>query len=228
MNEGVLYLVATPIGNLGDITFRAIETLKNADLIACEDTRHSRILLDHYGIRKPLVSFFDYTEKRRAPQLVEKIKNGARIALICDAGTPALADPGWRLVSLAIQEGIRMESLPGPTALVSALVLSGLPTDRFVFEGFMPVKQGQKRNRLMSLKGEKRTVVFYESPHRLLKTLSLMEETLGDIPVVVVRELTKKFEEVVRKKVSEAINYFSGKKVLGEFVILFRNTDYSV
>ena len=221
MSEGILYLVATPIGNLGDFTVRAIETLKKADLIACEDTRHSKILLTHYGIDKPLVSFFDFSEKKKTPFLIEKIKNGVRVALISDAGTPGIADPGYRLIREAIEQGIKIESLPGPAAFLTALVLSGLPPDRFIFEGFFPVKEGQKRKALLALKDEERTVIFYESPHRLLKTLALIQETLGDIPVVVARELTKKFEEVIRRPVSGAISRFSGKKILGEFVILW-------
>ncbi len=221
MNTGVLYLVATPIGNLGDIAYRAVEVLKSVDLIACEDTRHSKILLTHYGIDKPLTSFFDFSEKEKAPRLVEKIKNGAKVALISDAGTPGISDPGYRLVAEAIRAGVRLEAIPGPSALVTALVLSGLPTDRFVFEGFFPVKQGQKKARLLSLKDEERTVIFYESPHRLLKTLEAIRETLGDIEIVVARELTKKFEEVFRARVSEALAHFSHKKILGEFVILW-------
>jgi 16S rRNA (cytidine1402-2'-O)-methyltransferase len=224
MNEGILYLVATPIGNLGDITFRAVEVLKNADLIACEDTRHSKILLDHYGVKKPLTGFFDFSERQKAPLLIQKIKNGAKIALISDAGTPGIADPGYRLIAEAIREKIKIETLPGASAFLTALVLSGLPVHRFAFEGFFPVKEGQKKNLLLSLKDEERTVIFYESPHRLLKTLESIQETLGDIPIVVARELTKKFEEVLRAPVSEARRHFSGKKVLGEFVILWNRS----
>ncbi len=221
MSEGILYLVATPIGNLGDLTVRAVETLKNVDLIACEDTRHSRVLLDHYGIHKPLTSYFDFSEKKRAPGILEKIKNGTKVALISDAGTPGIADPGFRLIAGAVEAGIKIETLPGASAFLAALLLSGLPIDRFVFEGFFPVKSGQKKNKLLSLKEEERTVIFYESPHRVLKTLAVIQETLGDIPLVVARELTKKFEEVIRDKVSKVITHFSNKKVLGEFVILF-------
>ncbi len=220
MNQGVLYLVATPIGNLLDITFRAVETLKKVDVIACEDTRHSKVLLEHYGIKKLLLSYHDFSEKARAPQILEKLKEGQNVALISDAGTPGIADPGYRLVRAVIDEGIRVEVIPGPSAFLTALVLSGLPMHSFVFEGFLPVKSGQKRTKLLSFKDEERTVIFYESPHRFLKTLELIKDTLGDIEIVVARELTKKFEEVVRKKVSETIAHFSGKKILGEFVIL--------
>ena len=221
MGEGVLYLVATPIGNLGDFSVRAIEVLKKVVVIACEDTRHSKILLSHYGIDKPLVSYFDHSEKQKTPFLIEKIKNGGDVALISDAGTPGIADPGYRLIREAISQGIRVESLPGASAFLTALVLSGLPPDRFIFEGFFPVKEGQKRKLLLSLKEEERTVIFYESPHRLLKTLKLIQETLGDISVVVARELTKKFEEVRREPVSATVAHFSEKKILGEFVILW-------
>ncbi len=224
MNRGTLYLVATPIGNLGDLTVRAIEVLKKVDLIACEDTRHSKILLDHYGISKPLVSYFDFSEKKRAPELLEKIKNGANVALISDAGTPGIADPGYRLIAGAVHEGIRIESLPGASAFLSALVVSGLPADRFIFEGFFPVKSGQKKTKLKSLKDEERTVIFYESPYRVLKTLEAIQDVFGDVEIVVARELTKKFEEVIREKVSRIISHFSGKKILGEFVILFNLT----
>ena len=221
MGQGILYLVATPIGNLGDFSHRAVETLKSVDLIACEDTRHSKILFDHYGIRRPLTSFFDFSEKRRTPEMLAKIKQGLRVALVTDAGTPGVSDPGYRLISEAAKDGVRIEALPGASAFLTALVVSGLPMDRFVFEGFLPVKDGARKKRLLSLKGEERTVMFYESPHRLLKTLEAIHNTLGDIPLVVARELTKKFEEVVRKNASGMIEHFKSKKILGEFVILF-------
>jgi 16S rRNA (cytidine1402-2'-O)-methyltransferase len=221
MPAGALYVVATPIGNLGDITVRAIEVLKNADLIACEDTRHSKILLDHYGIQKPLTSYFDHSEKKRSPELVRKIQDGMKLALISDAGTPGIADPGFRLIAEAIRCGVQVEMIPGPSALLTALVLSGLPTDRFVFEGFFPVKSGQRKNRLTELKDEKRTVIFYESPHRILKSLEAVHEVFGDIEIVVARELTKKFEEVARKKAGDMIAHFKAKKILGEFVVLW-------
>lgn len=218
---GKLYLVSTPIGNLADITFRAVETLKKADLIACEDTRHSKFLLEHHGIHKTLVSYHDFSEKKRAPELLEKLKAGQTIALVSDAGTPGIADPGYRLIQAALEAGIPIEAIPGPAAFLTALTVSGLPNDRFIFEGFMPVKSGQKKNKLLSLKEEDRTVIFYESPHRILKTLEAIQETLGDIDIVVARELTKKFEEVLRDKVSQIHSHFSNKKILGEFVILF-------
>ena len=225
MSSGTLYLVATPIGNLGDITLRAVETLKAADLIACEDTRHSRTLLDHYGIHKPLVSYHDFSEAKRVPMLIDKLKRGGTVALISDAGTPGVADPGFRLVREAVVSGVRVEALPGPAAFLAALSVSGLPMHRFTFEGFFPVKAGQKKARLEALKGEERTVIFYESPHRLLKTLAVIRESLGDIPIVIARELTKKFEEVYRGRAGEALAHFSSKKILGEFVILWNLTE---
>ena len=216
----MLYIVSTPIGNLQDITLRAIETLKTVDWIACEDTRHSKTLLDHYGIQKPLVSYHDFSEKKRAPELIGRILEGQKAALISDAGTPGIADPGFRLIQEAIRRNIRLEALPGPCAFLTALVLSGLPVNRFTFEGFAPLKEGAKKKWLQSLKEETRTVIFYESPHRLLKTLRAMKEVLGDVPVVVARELTKKFEEVSRATLSAQIHHFSNKKIQGEFVVL--------
>ncbi len=218
--SGALYLVATPIGNLKDITYRAVEVLKSVDFIACEDTRHAKILLDHYGIQKPLVSYFDHSESKKAPKIIQKIKEGQSVALVSDAGTPGIADPGYRLVAEAIKEGVRLEPIPGPCAALAALGVSGLSTDRFIFEGFLPVKSGARKNRLRALKEEKRTVIFYESPHRILKTLSAIQETFGDIQIVVARELTKKFEEILRGNVREVTEKFQSRKILGEFVIL--------
>lgn len=222
---GILHIVSTPIGNLGDITYRAVDVLKSVDLIACEDTRHSKILLDHYEIRKPLLSYFDHSETKRTPQIIERLKEGQSVALISDSGTPGLADPGFRVIREAIRQGITVQALPGPSAILPALILSGLPVDRFVFEGFLPVKDGQRRRYLESLKNETRTIIFYESPHRLLKTLAAMKDVYGDIEIALVRELTKKFEEVIRKPLSEILASYSEKKVLGEFVILFHLTD---
>ena len=243
MAFGVLYLVSTPIGNLGDITYRAIEILKKVDVIACEDTRHSKILLNHYNVvgvgsprpnddpndngrgnRAPtaaVVSYHNFSENHRAPRLIQQLKEGKNIALVSDAGTPGVADPGYRLVQMAIQEGIRVESIPGPSAFLAALSVSGLPTDRFVFEGFLPVKSSARRSKLLALKNETRTVIFYESPHRLIRSLEAIQEALGDIPIVIARELTKKFEEIRRESVSDALSHFSGKKILGEFVLLW-------
>ncbi|HBQ38039.1 MAG TPA: 16S rRNA (cytidine(1402)-2'-O)-methyltransferase [Candidatus Omnitrophica bacterium] len=216
---GTLYLVSTPVGNLGDLTLRAIETLKGVDVIACEDTRQTGKLLAHYQIRKPLTSLHDHNERQKTPQLIGQLKSGQSIALVSDGGTPLVSDPGWYLVRRAIDAGIAVSWIPGATALIGALVLSGLPTDRFVFEGFLPPKPGARRKRLEALKDEPRTVVLYESPHRLLKTLRDIRETLGDVQIACARELTKMFEEVRRGPVSELIAHFEQKVPKGEFVL---------
>ena len=221
MQSGRLYVVATPIGHLGDLTHRAIEVLKSVDWIACEDTRHSKVLLDHYGIYKPLISYHDFSESRKAPELVQRMKDGQRGALISDAGTPGVADPGYRIISQSVEAGVTVEAIPGPAAFLAALVVSGLPMDRFTFEGFAPLKEAAKKKWFKELAAEERTVVFYESPHRIIKTLEAMKEALGDARVVVARELTKKFEEVRRGNLSDLIAHFSSRKVLGEFVVVW-------
>lgn len=217
----MLYLVATPIGNLKDISLRALEVLKSVTLIACEDTRQARKLLSHYDIHVPLLSYYDHNEEIRLKPLIRRLKEGEDIALISDAGMPVFQDPGYFLTREAIQEGIPFTVIPGPVAAIAALVLSGLPPDRFVFEGYLPPKKGQRQRKLRRFSSEKRTVIFYESPHRLLSALKDILEVLGDIEVVVVREMTKKFEEVLRKKASEQISHFEKKKPQGEFVLLF-------
>jgi 16S rRNA (cytidine1402-2'-O)-methyltransferase len=216
---GTLFLVATPIGNLDDITLRALETLTTVALIACEDTRQTAKLLARHQIRTPLASLHDHNERQRTPELLERLRSGAAIALVSDGGTPLISDPGWWLVRRAIDEGLPVTWIPGPTAAIGALVLSGLPTDRFIFEGFLPVKPGERRRRLEALRGEARTVIAYESPHRLLKTLRDMREIMGDVQVSCGRELTKRFEEVVRGRVSEAIRHFEAHAPRGEFVL---------
>lgn len=220
--SGTLFVVATPIGNLSDVALRALETLKRVDLIACEDTRQTQKLLTRYEIRKPLVSLHDHNERQRAPGLIERLKSGTSVALICDGGTPLVSDPGWWLLHSAIDAQIPVSWIPGPTALIGALVLSGLPTDRFVFEGFLPQKAGARRKRLEALRGETRTVVLYESPHRLLKTLATIEEIVGDVPMSVSRELTKLFEETQRGTVSELLAHFSAHPPKGEIVLVFQ------
>ncbi len=217
----MLYLVPTPIGNLQDITLRALELLKSVDLIACEDTRTSSKLLSHYDIKTPRISYHDHNERGRTPQLIEKLRAGQQIALISDAGSPGISDPGFFLVRACIEAEIPVQALPGPTAIIPALTISGLPTDRFVFEGFLPVKKGRQK-RLSELAEESRTMVFYESPHRIQKTLGNFEETFGGSRgAAVVREISKTFEEAKHGSLSELINFFSDKnKIRGEFVIV--------
>jgi|SRR5579862_2143074 len=195
---GTLYLVATPIGNLEDITFRAVRTLREAGLIACEDTRHTRKLLDHYSIDKPAVSYHEHNERERAAELTAKLLAGVSVALVSDAGMPLVSDPGYRLVAAAIQNGIPVVPIPGASALVTALAASGMPTDAFYFGGFLPAKSGQRIRTLTALAGVEATLVFYEAPHRILDALADVEQTLGPRPVVVARELTKIHEEFVR------------------------------
>ena len=200
-SAGKLFVVATPIGNLSDITIRAIETLKSVDLIAAEDTRTSSILLKHYGISKPSVSFHSYSARERSGEIVERILNGSDAALITDAGTPGVSDPGYVLVRDALQAGIQVVPIPGPTALVTALSASGLRTDRFVFEGFLPLKKG-RQTKLRELSTEARTIVLYESPHRIERTLNDLWNNLGDRKCVVARELTKIHESFYRGTLS--------------------------
>ncbi|UCH11905.1 MAG: 16S rRNA (cytidine(1402)-2'-O)-methyltransferase [Candidatus Omnitrophota bacterium] len=218
--SGILYIVATPIGNLRDVTLRAIDTLKKADLIACEDTRHTRKLTTHYSIETRLISYFEYNKFKKSKYIIGLLKEGKSVALVSDAGTPGVSDPGYRLIKEAIANSINVTILPGPSAIISSLVVSGLPTDRFIFEGFLPNKSAARRKRLESFKDEKRTIVFYESPHRLVKCLNDMLEIFGNINIVCIRELTKKFEEIKRASLEELISYFQTKRPRGEFVIL--------
>lgn len=219
---GTLYLVATPVGNLSDITLRALETLKAVDAIACEDTRRTAKLLHHYQIRKPMVSLHEHNERSRTPGLLERLKTSESVALVCDGGTPLVSDPGWWLVHQAIEEQIPVSWIPGPTALIGGLVLSGLPMERVVFEGFLPPKSGARRRQLEMLKTEPRTIVVYESPHRLLKTLQDVLDVLGDVPMACARELTKTFEEVRRGKASELLSHFEQHPPRGEFIVIFK------
>jgi len=217
--SGKLYIVATPIGNLDDITFRAIETLKNVDLIACEDTRRTKILLEKYGIAKNLVSYYNYNERQRAEELLRELKSGKNIALVSDSGTPGISDPGYVIIKRAIQENITVVPIPGATAFVCALVASGLPMDEFVFVGFLPHKKGRK-TKLEKLSQEERTIIIYESPHRILKTLNELIEYFGDREIVVAKELTKVHEEFFRGKISEVLKKLTPDKIKGEFVIV--------
>lgn len=216
----MLYIVSTPIGNLKDITLRAIEVLKNVDLIAAEDTRHTKILTSRYEIKTPLTSYFEHNKITKGDYLIRLLKERKNVALVSDAGTPGISDPGAHIIGLAIKNGIPLVGIPGPTAFVLGLIISGAPTDRFIFEGFLPAKSAARRKRLSQFKDEKRTVIFYESPHRILRTLYDMLETLGDIRISVMRELTKKFEEVLRDKVSVLINNFEKTRPKGEFLVV--------
>ena len=218
--SGKLYLVATPIGNLGDITFRAVETLRSADVICAEDTRRARILLDRYEIAHKPVSYHEHNAERMALKIVEWVGLGQNVALISDAGTPAVSDPGFRVVRAIIEAGLPLEVIPGPTAVTTALVLSGLGVDRFVFEGFLPVKKG-RRTRLEQLADEKRTIILFESPHRLARTLRDLAEYLGnDRRAVIARELTKIYEEVIRDTLENLLDRYQQTPPKGEIVIV--------
>ena len=217
---GTLYIVSTPIGNLADITLRAIETLKAVDLIAAEDTRHTKILLDRYQIKTPTTSYFEYNKVQKTDYLLKALKEGRSVALVSDAGTPGISDPGSMIIRMCIENAIPVIPIPGPSGLVTALIVSGKPTHKFTFEGFLSNKPVKRKNQLKKLKEEERTVVLYESPHRITKLLSDIEEVYGDIEVVLARELTKKFEEVLRKKVSALIEDFKSRKPRGEFIVI--------
>ena len=219
-SSGKLYLVPTPIGNLADMTYRAVQVLNDADLILAEDTRTSGFLLKHYQISTASQSFHAHNEHKKVEEIIQKLTSGSDIAQISDAGTPGISDPGFLLVRAAIENEIAVEALPGPTAFVPALIQSGFPTDRFVYEGFLPHKKG-RQTRIESWKSEPRTIVLYESPHRLLKALEQFKEILGaERKVSVSRELTKKFEETITGSVAEVLTYFSKKSIKGEFVIV--------
>ena len=216
----MLYIVSTPIGNLKDITLRAIETLKTVDLIAAEDTRHTRILTQHYQIDTPVTSYFEQNEAKKADYLLNCLKEGKNIALVTDAGTPGISDPGFYLIRLAQKNEIPVTVIPGPTALIAALSLSGLPAHNFVFEGFLPFKSAARRKKLEGFQGEKRTLIFYESPHRLLKALEDICDVLSDPYMICAREITKKFEEIKKGTAQQLTEHFKKTKARGEFVIL--------
>ncbi|NPA72865.1 MAG: 16S rRNA (cytidine(1402)-2'-O)-methyltransferase [Gammaproteobacteria bacterium] len=221
--EGTLYIVATPIGNLKDITRRAVETFESVDWIAAEDTRHTRPLLQALGINKPLISLHEHNEAYRSTQLLEKLKAGENGALVSDAGTPLINDPGYYLVKLLREESVEVVPIPGPSAVITALCAAGLPTDRFSYEGFLPAKSGKRKLVLASLVSDVRTLVFYESPHRILATLTDLESVMGsERQIVIARELTKKFEQFVSGTVAEVLAYFTENsgKVRGEFVLM--------
>jgi 16S rRNA (cytidine1402-2'-O)-methyltransferase len=220
-HAGTLYVVSTPIGSLGDITYRAVAVLQRVALVACEDTRRTRILLGHYHIQKPLISYFEHNKTHKARMLVGKLMQGLNIALVSDAGTPGISDPGYRIIQEALSSACAVVAVPGASAGVTALSVSGLPTDKFVFEGFLPVKIQARRRRIKQLYEEQRTVIVYESPHRLLATLLEIQAIIGDIHMVCAREITKKFEEIRREQVSLLIEHFQAEHPKGEFVLLF-------
>lgn len=218
---GTLYLVATPIGNLADITHRALQILKDVDLIACEDTRHTQKLLSHYGINTKTISYHEHNEKQRSRQLIDLLKQGSDIAVVSDAGTPSISDPGFRLVRAAIEIEAAVVPIPGPSALISALIAAGLPTDEFFFAGFLPARSNQRRARLTELKSIPGTLIFYEAPHRLGPALTDAYEVLGEREAVVARELTKVHEELKRGRLSELANHYSNEdSARGEIVVL--------
>jgi len=217
---GTLYLVATPIGNLADITHRALQVLKDVDLIACEDTRHTRKLLQHYGITTKTISYHEHNEQQRANQLIDSLKQGSDIAVVSDAGTPSISDPGFRLVRAAIENEIRVVPVPGPSALISALIAAGLPTDEFFFAGFLPPRSNARRARLGELKSVPGTLIFYEAPHRLAAMLQDAHEILGEREAVVARELTKVHEEIRRGLLNELSRHYQNEEPRGEIVVL--------
>lgn len=221
---GTLYLVATPIGNLADVTHRALDVLRNVSVIACEDTRHTRKLLQHYGITTSTVSYHDHNEQQRARELIQKLQEGNDVAVVSDAGTPSISDPGFRLVRAAIENNVPVVPVPGPSALISALIAAGLPTDEFFFGGFLPPKSNARRSRLAELRSVPGTLVFYEAPHRLAETLKDALETLGEREAVVARELTKLHEEIKRGRLSELAKHYGAEEPRGEIVLLIDRT----
>jgi 16S rRNA (cytidine1402-2'-O)-methyltransferase len=218
--KGSLYIVSTPIGNREDITLRALHILKEVDLIAAEDTRHTILLLRHFGIQTPLTSYFEGNELKKKEFILSKLKQGHRVALVSDAGTPGISDPGFRLIQTAIENQIPIVPIPGPSAVIAALSVSGLPTDAFLFKGFLPHKSKKRKDLLQQLEGIRETLIFYESPHRLSETLSDIFDILGDREMVLTRELTKIYEEVIRGKVSEIQTQIGERKLKGEITLV--------
>ncbi|MGA7161552.1 MAG: 16S rRNA (cytidine(1402)-2'-O)-methyltransferase [Bacteroidota bacterium] len=224
IQPGTLYIVPTPIGNLDDITYRAAKILSSVDIIAAEDTRTTKVLLDHLHIQKPLLSFFNHNETIRVPQIVAKLLEGQAVALVSDAGTPGISDPAYSIIQACIQNKLPVIPLPGPTAFIPVLVASGMSTQAFVFEGFLPHKKGRS-TKLSQLKDEPRTIIFYESPHRILKTLEDIQNAFGDRKAVIGREMTKKFEEILRGTLSSLRQVLSARQIKGEFVLIVSGTE---
>lgn len=225
MTQGILYICPTPIGNLEDITLRTIKVLNEVDLIAAEDTRHTLKLLNHYNIKKPLISYHEHNKITAGEKILEEIKKGKKIALVTDAGMPGISDPGEDIIKRCIEENIELVALPGPTAFVLALVLSGLSTESFVFEGFLPSKGKERKDRLNKLKNETRTIILYEAPHRIISLLKDLLEALGNRKIAISRELTKIHEETFRGTIQEAIEKFESQNPKGEFVLVVEGTD---
>lgn len=226
MEYGKLYLCATPIGNLEDISIRTLNILKSVDLIACEDTRHSLKMLTHFEISKPLTSYFEHNKTEKGLKIIEKIKEGKNVALITDAGTPAISDPGEDLVRLCAENGVDVVPVPGPAALINALIVSGLPTGRFSFEGFLSVNKKSRADHLDEVKNDTRTLIFYEAPHKLLRTLNDMSKVFGDRKIALVREITKIHEEVKRTTLFEAVKFYTENPPKGEFVLVIEGKSY--
>ena len=222
---GTLYLCATPIGNLGDITERVLRTLESVDLIAAEDTRNTLRLLNHFGIKKPLTSYHEYNKYTKAEELITKLHRGASIAVVTDAGTPAISDPGEVIAAMCLEQGIRVTSLPGACALITALTMSGMPARRFCFEGFLPADKKERRYILAQLQREERTTILYEAPHHLRGTLQELYDNLGDRKITLCRELTKKFEEALPMTLASAIEYYGGNEPRGEYVLVLAGAD---
>lgn len=220
METGTLYLVGTPIGNLDDISLRALKTLQEADMIAAEDTRHTRKLLSYFDIHTPLTSYFEHNKRSKGDYIISLLQQGKKVALVSDAGMPGISDPGEDIVREAVAAGLKVCPIPGPSASLSALVVSALPTSRFVFEGFLPRDKKERKNRLNFLKDETRTVIFYESPYRVQETLQELLACLGDRQAAVVREITKKYEEAVRGSLGEIIRHFAEHPPKGEFTLV--------
>ena len=225
---GTLYIVSTPIGNLEDITLRALNILRDVQIIAAEDTRHTQKILQRYNISTAQTSYHDHNKEEKAEILISRLKEGRDIALVSDAGTPGISDPGYYLINRAIEEGIRVTPVPGPTASIAALSISGLPTDAFVFEGFLPAKKTARQKKLRELSTERRTLILFEAPHRLASTLRDIAEVLGDRKIVLTRELTKVFEEVIRGRVSEVIVKIEGRSLKGEMTLLLEGAQKEV
>ena len=222
---GMIFVVSTPIGNLGDMTYRGVETLKDVSAILAEDTRHTRKLLTHYGIKNQLIAYHDHNKEAATPRVLDRLTQGDTLALVSDAGTPGISDPGFYLIRAAIDAGIRVTVVPGANSLLSALLLSGFPTDAFVFEGFLPRKRGELERTFQRLEEERRTAIFFVSPHRLIKVLEAIDSTLPERTVAVVREITKIHEETRRGTAALMLEHFGARSVRGEIVLLVKGKD---